>query len=341
MFRALAIIITLLGYAAPAHAAVPVRATDISSSDTALRYIWTYRAKPNVAGIPAAVKAMSQYGLLRDPENSGVYVGFIAGIIGSNPVKADALIVKILPLAPEDQWALIRAIAYSGLPDWRGVLKRAAPRMPQRQAMIDKYLSNGLPTLNDLSLDPPPGVVDKVKVYFKKKAPNKPALEVSPTALDTLWGYYFATGAYAPLSRIVTMLGWSKDDDDIERLTIGNMARYTMASNAARDPVLLKTLKWASTQQQKPVLPVLNEVIEAAETVDLAKIRKEALTSIDEVKRKGPGYKRTGSWWGQLGQGALAAGCIAASAMGAFEFGIPCLVGSIGSSAALWFWNNQ
>jgi hypothetical protein len=82
-------------------------------------------------------------------------------------------------------------------------------------------------------------------------------------------------------------------------------------------------------------------VIEAAETVDLARLRKEALASIDELKRKGPGYKRDVSLWGQIGQGALALGCIGAAAAGQIEFGIPCVVGGAVSSAGMRYWETQ
>jgi hypothetical protein len=79
----------------------------------------------------------------------------------------------------------------------------------------------------------------------------------------------------------------------------------------------------------------LREVILAAETFETAKIRRDAVASIDELKAKGPESKRNFSWWGQAGQTALALGCVAASAMGQVQLGIPCVVGGAVSSAAL------
>ena len=61
-------------------------------------------------------------------------------------------------------------------------------------------------------------------------------LELTPDLLDTLWGYYYATGNYRPLSRIILMLRWSKERDAIEKLTLGSMAKYTLAINSARNP---------------------------------------------------------------------------------------------------------
>jgi hypothetical protein len=167
-------------------------------------------------------------------------------------------------------------------------------------------------------------------------------LDLSPDVLDALWGYYYATGSYRPLARIILMLRWSKDRDVLEKLTLGSMAKYTLAINSARGADLLATLKWAATEKQPDaVRPVLKEVIEAAETVETTRLRSEALAAIDELKRKGPGSKRDLSLWAQAGQGAIAVGCIAAAVAGQLELGIPCVVGGAAASAGLQLWDGQ
>src|SRR5262249_53316132 len=134
----------------------------------------------------------------------------------------------------------------------------------------------------------------------------------------------------------------SKDRDSVERLTVGSMAKYTLVSNAVRSNALLAMLKRAvHHQSNKEVVTLLNEVIEAADTLETARIRKEALAAIDEIKLKGPGYKRDISFWGKVGSGTLALGCIVAAAAGQVELGIPCVVGGAASSAALTTWDSQ
>jgi hypothetical protein len=91
----------------------------------------------------------------------------------------------------------------------------------------------------------------------------------------------------------------------------------------------------------KELVPALKQVIEAAETVEIARLRKEALAAIEELRRKGPGYRRNVSMWGQVGQGALALGCIAAAATGQVELGLPCIIAGGVSSAALSYWDKQ
>ena len=69
------------------------------------------------------------------------------------------------------------------------------------------------------------------------------------------------------------------------------------------------------------------------------RIRKEALAAIDELKAKGPNSKRDVSFWGKVGEGTLAVGCIAAAATGQVEVALPCVIGGAASSAALQTWD--
>lgn len=283
-----------------------------NKSDEVLKWINGYRLKPEPDRLPAAVKAMAELGLAKDMDQAGVYIGFTAGVLGSSPESADKLITAMFPLPPEDQVLLIKAIAYSGLPDWKDVLGRYVERMPARKVLIDKFLFGNKPSLTDLPIDD------------------------DSSAIDINWGYYFATGSEAPVRRIVKALALSVDRNDVEKLTIGSMAKWTLAQNASRDMDLLAMLKSVSSEEQAAeVRQPLAEVIDAAETLELAKVRKQALASIDELKAKGPEKVRQYNWWGQAGQTVLALGCVAAGALGQVEFGIPCVVGGALSTAAL------
>jgi hypothetical protein len=315
-----------------------------ASRDDVLQWIDTYRHRPDPGSVRIAMKVLSQRGVLRDPDTAGVYVGFLAGIIGAHAGEADDIVGKVLPgLAEEDQWILVRAIAYAGLPDWKALLSKYAARMPTRRVMIDKYLDGTLPALDAVPLEAKkPALMDNLKSYFSTPPKHSQlTFDSSPELLDTLWGIYFATGNYRPVSRIIEMLPWSKERDSVEKLTVGGMAKYTMVSNATRSSDLLAMLKRASRHQPASVAPILNEVIEAAETLEGARVRKEALAAIEDLKTKGPGYKRDVSLWGKVGEGALAIGCIAAAAAGQVEFGLPCVIGGATSSAALSAWDTK
>jgi hypothetical protein len=326
-------------------AAAAWRLDELSTRDDVLKWIDGYRNRPDPASVHIAMKVLSQRGVLRDSDAAGVYVGFMAGILGAHPTEAAGIVDKVLPgLAEEDQWIMVRAIAYSGLPDWKSLLTNFAARMPSRRVMIDKYLDGTLPALDAVPLEAKkPALLDKVKSYFGSSPPKHSELtfDTSPELLDTLWGSYFATGNYRPVSRIIAMLPWSKERDSVEKLTVGGMAKYTLASNATRSRDLLAMIKRASRHQPAAVAPILGEVIEASETMEGARVRKEALAAIEELKTKGPRYRREVSTWGKVGEGALAIGCIAAAAAGQVEFGLPCVIGGATSSAALQAWDGQ
>jgi hypothetical protein len=338
-------ILILPAAAAAAAASAAGRLDELSSRDDVLGWIDNYRHRPDPGAVRIAMKVLSQRGVLRDADSAGVYVGFMAGIIGAHPSEAADVVGKVLPaLAEEDQWIMVRAIAYSGLPDWKALLAKFAARMPSRRVMIDKYLDGTLPALEAVPLEAKkPALLDKLKSYFAGNPTKHGELtfDASPELLDTLWGLYFATGNYRPVSRIIAMLPWSKEKDSVEKLTVGGMAKYTLVSNATRSSDLRAMLKRASRHQPAAVAPILDEVVEAAETLEGARVRKEALAAIAELKAKGPAYRREVSTWGKVGEGALAIGCIAAAAVGQVEFGLPCVIGGATSSAALQAWDGQ
>ena len=101
-------------------AASTLRLDESSARDDVLHWIDTYRERPDAAQVPAAMKLLSQRGVLRDPDSAGVYVGFLAGILGANPDAAETITGKVLAGLPaEDQWIVVRGLAYSGLPQWK------------------------------------------------------------------------------------------------------------------------------------------------------------------------------------------------------------------------------
>jgi hypothetical protein len=345
MHRVIVTLVALVLSASASASAAP-RIFDFSSREAILGWINTYRSNPDPARVPAAMQGLARLGLLRDPEASGVFVGFLAGVLAANPGKAEEIVTRMFPFPAEQHWAIVRAIAYSGLPEWQRLMTRVGERMPTRRVMIEKFAAGKLPTLDAAPIEKDPTFGEKVRAQFTlAKLFTKPSeevkLELTPDLLDTLWGNYFATGSYRPLARIIVMLRWSKERDVIEKLTLGSMAKYTLAVNAARNAELLHQLKWSVGQQPETIKPILIKVIEAAETAETGRLRNEALAAIEDLKRKGPGYKREISMWGQVGEGALAVGCIVAAVAGQVEFGIPCVVGGVATSAALRFWEGQ
>ncbi len=323
--------------AAPAHAGVP-------STNMILKWINDYRHRPDPERLPLLVHALSDMQAFKDSETCGAYVGFIAGVLGSDPERAEDLVQKMVSIAPADRWVLVRAIAYSGLTNWKDVLLSIAEQMPERRPMINRYLEGKLPTLDQIDYQPAkPGMFDKIKVALKIGGDSKKPVALAPTPqlIDVLWGYYLATGAYRPVGQIIKLLPLADDKDSVDNLTTGSAAKFTLASNAVRDLNLLAMLQWSVKRQPKETAKILNEVILTAEDVDTGDMRKKSLAAIEELKQKGPNSKRELTGMGQIGEGALAVGCIAAAAVGQIELGIPCVIGGATYSAGMQYMSNQ
>jgi hypothetical protein len=300
----------LIWLSAGAHGATEA-APDFRNKEALRHWMNAYRDNPDPTHVPLAVKAMSRLGLLANPEQSGVYIGFVAGVLADNQTSAEQLIEKMYPLPPESQVIIIKAIAFSGLPEWKDLLAKFSERMPARKILVSKYLFGNGKTLK--------------KLPFTK----------GPFVLDAWWGFYFATGSYAPARQIIRATALAGEQDDPEKLTVGLMAKWTLASNAAHNRALLDFMRFELANHPKAVTKQLAASIAAAESFETYKLRKEALASLNALKTKGPATQRKWMWWGQAGQIVFALGCVVASATGHVELGLPCVVGGAASTAAL------
>src|ERR1700746_282384 len=165
--RKIALAVALLVLVVPASAAVTPEIDPRASLGVVQQWIYNYRAKPDYSHVPAAGRVLFHTQTFKEPENAGIYLGFVAGAIGSNPAKAEQLIASFFPVPPEDEWVIVRAVAYSGLADWRNILLRFAPKMTARRVMIDNYLAGKLPTLSDIPLEEAtPGMLEKMRGAF-------------------------------------------------------------------------------------------------------------------------------------------------------------------------------
>jgi hypothetical protein len=328
---------TILG---PATAAPTLQ---VNSKDSVLAWINAYDPARDFARAPAVMKTASDLGAFSDPESAGMYVGFMAGLIAATPSKADKVIDALLAMRAADHWSIVRAIAYSGHPDWRGLLERYRAKMPTRDLMAQRFLEGKLPTFDTPAPEKKKWTQRANPVnWFKKKPEEVTPLNERADIVDVHWGMYFAQRSEAPLKRMAELLPWADERDSFEKLTIGSMVKYTMAMNASRDSKLLARLKNLKAQTtDKIAVKHLGEAIEAAETVEIAMLRRDAVGRMEELKRMGPGYKRDVAWWGKVGQGALSLGCVVAAVNGMVDLGLPCVVGGAASSAALNFWSGS
>jgi len=302
--------------------AAPEPQDAFSSPERLMDWISSYRKHPKPSRVPAAVHAMREFGLFGDEEKAWFCTGFIAGVLGSNPKDGPGLVARMFPMPDKEQAVIIRAIAYSGRPDWREMLEKSSAKMPLRRPLIDDFLAGKRPTLVELPLD-----------------------HGGSPGIYALWGYYVATGQHEPVVRIMQALRWSKNKDGggfsfrkvfsgwgsdpsaVEKITTGGTAKWTLASYAERDRELLKLYRVEYERQPQDIALPLKDVIEAAEIFESEKIRKDQFGAIEDAQKHQMTNEAGMSKGATAGSIAIATGCVAASALGQAYIALPCVLG--------------
>jgi hypothetical protein len=107
--RYTAYVVALFVLIQSAEAAVTPEVDPRASLGVVQQWIYNYRAKPDYAHVPAAMRVLFHTQSFKEPENAGIYLGFIAGAIASNPAKAETLINSFFPVPAEDEWVIIQS----------------------------------------------------------------------------------------------------------------------------------------------------------------------------------------------------------------------------------------
>ena len=102
--RYAALVLPLLLLGSSVRAVVAPEIDPRASLGVVQQWIYGYRAKPDYAHVPAAVRVLFHSQTFKEPESAGIYLGFIAGAIGSNPAKAEQLVNSFFPVPPQDEW---------------------------------------------------------------------------------------------------------------------------------------------------------------------------------------------------------------------------------------------
>ncbi len=303
----------------PPHAATG--ASEFATAERLLDWVSNYRDRPQYWKVPAAVHAMRDHRLFTDEEQRWFCIGFIAGVLGTNPNDGPGLIPKMFPMPPKEQEVIIRAIAYSGRPDWQDLMEKSAHRMPLRKPLIDDLLNGRRATLQAMELE-----------------------TGGTTAVYALWGYYVASGQHEPVMRIMQALkwskgaekagffekltsGWGKDANNVEKVKTGGTAKWTLASYAERDRELIDLYRAELVNQPKEIAGPLEDVIEAASLFEAEKIRKGQYGAIEDAERRQLTADAGMSKGWTAGSIAIATGCVAASALGQAHIAVPCVIG--------------
>jgi hypothetical protein len=304
----------------PAQASPDLQGS-FTTAERLMDWISNYRKHPN----PRASRRGSRHGGLRAAARRG------EGVVLHRLHRRRARLKsqgrprshpEDVPAPDKEQAVIIRAIVYSGRPDWRDLLEKNSSRMPLRRPLIDDFLQGKRPTLMEL-----------------------PLVDGGTPGIYALWGYYVATGAHEPVVRIMQALQWSRNKDDhsfsfkkifsgwggdasaVDKITTGGTAKWTLASYAERDRDLLNLYRSEAERQPESISKPLKDVIVAAEAFESETIRKDQFGAIEDAQKQQMSNEAGMSKGATAGSIAIATGCVAATALGQPEIAIPCVIG--------------
>ena len=229
--------------------AAPEPQAAFSSAEKLLDWVTNYRKHPNPSRVPAAVHAMRDFGLFGDEDKEWFCIGFIAGVLGTNPKDGPALIPRMFPMPDKEQAVIIRAIAYSERPDWRELLEKNSARMPLRRPLIDDFLQGKRPTLMELPLVDGGSSGDLRAVGLLRR--DRPA---------RAGGSHHAGAAMVAeegrqqllVQEDLLWLG-RRPSSAVEKITTGGTAKWTLASYAERDRELLDLYRAEAARQPEAI----------------------------------------------------------------------------------------
>ena len=297
----------------------------------------------SLSRVPDAVQALSESGALREPETAGFYVGFVAGVLGANPKEAEHLVDKMLPLPPADQWLVVRAIAYSGLPAWKSLLARTAAQAAGA-ARHDRRLSHrrAADARRDRTRQEPDvsrkGRASTSASSRRRRRCPTAAIPNCSTRCGASISPPASTGRSGASSRCCR---GRRSATAPSGSTVGSSAKYTLANNAARYPDILALIKDMAAYQEADVRPILTEVIHAAETTETAGDPQGAVRAGRQAQEQGPGLSARPEDLGLCRPGRDRRHLRGAGDDVAVAAGLPCVIGGAATSAALNYWAAQ
>ena len=203
-------------------------------------WITHYYRNPEPSKVPAAIRSMSEFGMLDNNAGLPPVFGFLAGVFRDNPDQVSGWLEETRDLAESHIGVVVLGLWYADLPNSQA----------QSYAILDQH-----PDLKQefsFLLTGSPMSVDEIP------------LEQGPWVLDALWGNFMATGSEVPVLRIAEALPWLDVKGDIGRLVVGGAARWSLTSNAVQHPRVLQICEQSVGGQPTEVAARLREVIASA-----------------------------------------------------------------------------
>lgn len=197
-----------------------------------------YYLDPRPDEVPAALEDLTTKGFFENDDVQAPMSGFFTEVFRANPGKIDEWIKPFIGVPK-------RHILYSGLwmansKESKVALERLAKGAgPEEAKQLRRLLSTPPPTVESMSID-------------------------GPASLDYMWGYFMASGAEAPVVRVIDQMKLVNTKGNVGRMMIGAAAKWSVSANARQHDKVLKIVKArvaaADPETKMQLQEILNEI---------------------------------------------------------------------------------
>lgn len=211
----------------------------INSQTDASRFLETYYMQPRPELIPRAFAVMSQGTLLKNASARGPLIVFLGTTMRKNPEVIGAMLALAGKLPMEQAGVIYSGLWFVNTDAMRETLQRVMQDAQQADVRegIAALLERQPPDLNDMAID-------------------------SPAIVDMLWAWYMASGNPKALQRIIAILPWTMDSNQVNRYVTGTAAKATLIANCKQHPAVLRYCELSFEEQSSDTQRVLQIVLE-------------------------------------------------------------------------------
>lgn len=212
----------------------------INSVDDLTRWMTYYYLHPQPDLLPAALIFADKEKLM-DGDHLQTLQAFVARVFVANPARIPGWYQQLAPMSEQNRTKVLTAVWWSQTAEGKALLETIAKAVPEKsQAEFKKQIDAKPPQLDTMPIE-------------------------TPMVLDMLWAAYCATGDQKYVQRIISVLPWSEDKKDLNKMVLSSTAAWSLKSNALQHPSVLKFCKETMVTDAK-AKPYLERIVQEVES---------------------------------------------------------------------------
>jgi hypothetical protein len=203
-------------------------------------WVTSYYLAPTPGEVADALAVLAAKGLLGNGQAESPLSGFFAEVFRANPGRIDQWVQPYVGVPNRSVIYTALWVAYSN--ESMFALRRMADMAPMEEGT----------TLRVLRSSPPP-TIETIPID-------------RPSALDFLWGSFWATGSDVPVLRIIDQMKLANRRGDANAVLIGTTAQSSVSAAARQHAKVLAIVKERARTADPETRVKLDEIISSIET---------------------------------------------------------------------------